>query len=155
MKYGPVIIWSIIIMLQAVAIGVYFVDPLSWWRICKPDLLVENYTTEWPTEGGYVVHVTVKNDGCKKSPLCWICVNAICWYPPEGQEGQDPIRDQRYWTIEELQPSETAATHSFSFDAKVLMNERVDQIIIIVDATYYVQESNEENNFEYFDWPGV
>lgn len=147
----PIIITShFLAILAGILIGVYLVNPFIWNLLCKPDLLVENYTTEWVD--GYTVHVTVKNDGCKKSPMCWIFCNAICNYPPEGQEGQDPIRDWRSYWIEELQPDESA-TCSFSFDVKVLLNENVDEMIIIVDATYGVEESNEKNNFEYFYWP--
>jgi hypothetical protein len=127
----------------------YLSSPCNWPK-CLPDLLVEKYTTEWPAEGGYVVHVTVKNDGCAESGECLVYCNAISMAPPVGE---NEIRVQQSWILEELPPGETS-THSFSFDVKVLLNENVGRIEVLVDAKDMVAESNENNNIEWWIWSG-
>jgi len=141
----PIILTSV--FLAGVLIGVYIVHPFIWSRICKPDLLVENYTTEY-VGGHYNVDVTVKNDGCAKSDECLVYCNAISTAPPVGQSD---IRVHQSWSLEELQPGETA-TCSFSFTVQMLGNQTVGIIEILVDAKGMVEESNENNNIEWWTY---
>jgi hypothetical protein len=137
---------AIALAFSLATLGYLYLTLPCFWRGCLPDLRVENYTTNY-VDWRYYVDVTVINDGCAESDECMVYCNAISMAPPVGQE----IRVQRRLILEGL-PSGETATLSIWFEVEVLMSERVDMIEIEVDPKHMVEESNENNNIEWWTY---
>jgi subtilase family serine protease len=134
--------WFAPVIIIVIIVCIYFIQT---WQPCLPDLLVKDHTTE-NVGANYNVHVTVINEGCAASGECLVYCNAISMTPPVGE---NEIRAQQSWILEELIPGQTA-THTFSFNAQMLGNQTVGLIEILVDAKVMVRESNEDNNIAWW-----
>jgi len=147
-KYWPIPLFIIQIFILIELVIIIFEPP---WFCTLPDLRVDDYTTS-STMGVngmiYDIDVTVINDGRTKSGWFLVYCNAITYTP---YSGQNEIRAQQSWRVEELQPGETAIC-SFSFGQRRLFDERVDYIEILVDAKGMVAECYENNNMEWWHY---